>query len=552
MSLLLPLGDVAFRINLFSALAGVGCALLLMEIVRLLVQALSDRPTAAAWMGAAAGWFFATTNGAWMQSIRAEVYALNMLLILVAIFFAVRYWDRKSHHAAYALAVTIGLALCNHHYLVFFFLPAPLLMLAATREGRAFLTSGRCLIAGALVLCGLLTYAYLPIRAATDPVINWGDPTTFRRFLDVLTAKTFQGSVSAGVRSVPLGDNLGVAMGITAGQVSIVGFLAALFSFVFLWRRARPVSLFLVAILVGSWFSKAIMLIDPANPDDYGYFLPGVAVLVIGMATFAAFFPYRAAITVCAATLAIGGTSLAIAGYPTLNLSHERSAEIVVEASLERQPPDSVALVNFYSEFFNFWSAQLVYEIRPDITVVHATFDSKRYDGAPYVASLRRRAPHLAGVLDAYSRNHEFPALELLELSRTRPVFLEPMVVNVMGPEPYTNPGLLWQLQLVGNPPELLKQDKRFWNKVLRRIALEGELHPEGIKVLSFSHFLQGILAIRKGDAALTKAIVKRARKFGATSAKFDELLFISSAIEKAGDHRNYRDFDASRLLNVR
>jgi len=235
LSLLLPFGDIAFRINLFSALTGVGCALLVAEIVRILVDAVSERQIiGAAWLGAAAGWLFATTSGAWMQGIRAEVYALNTLLILLAILFAMRFWDRKSHGAAYAFSATIGLALCNHHYLTFFFLPAPLLMLASTQNGRDLLSSRRCLVACSLVMCGLLAYAYLPIRAATDPVVNWGDPTTLERFFDVLTAKTFQGSVGAEASTISVGDNLGIAMGMMAGQLSLVGFLAAIIAYVFL------------------------------------------------------------------------------------------------------------------------------------------------------------------------------------------------------------------------------------------------------------------------------------------------------------------------------
>ena len=552
LSLLLPFGDIAFRINLFSALTGVGCALLVAEIVRILVDAVSERQIiGAAWLGAAAGWLFATTSGAWMQGIRAEVYALNTLLILLAILFAMRFWDRKSHGAAYAFSATIGLALCNHHYLTFFFLPAPLLMLASTQNGRDLLSSRRCLVACSLVMCGLLAYAYLPIRAATDPVVNWGDPTTLERFFDVLTAKTFQGSVGAEASTISVGDNLGIAMGMMAGQLSLVGFLAAIIAYVFLWRRARPIAILLVAIVVFNCFTKAIMMIDPNNPDDYGYLMTGTAILVVGIGVLPAFFPHHIVIGACATALAIGGGSLAIAEYPTLNLSNERSAETVVDASLERQPPNSVALVNFYSEFFNFWNAQLVYGKRPDITLVHATFDSKRYKGAPYIASLARRAPHLSELLLQYQKEGRFPAEALLNLSRTRPVFLEPMVDNVMAPEPYTNPGLLWQIQATNSSSNLRVQDERFWTQVTKQLTFDSALHPEALKVLSFSHFLQGILSLRKGNPTLTKTIIKRARKLGAKSPKFDELHSISTLIEKAGNSGRFRELDAYRLLNL-
>src|SRR5207302_405863 len=42
---------------------------------------------------------------------------------------------------------------------------------------------------------GLLLYAYLPLRAAHHPLVNWGSPTSLGRIFWVVSAKAFQKSV---------------------------------------------------------------------------------------------------------------------------------------------------------------------------------------------------------------------------------------------------------------------------------------------------------------------------------------------------------------------
>ena len=182
---------------------------------------------------------------------------------------------------------------------------------------------------------------------------------------------------------------------------------------------------------------------------------------------------------------------------------------------------------------------------------MHATFDSKRYKGAPYIASLARRAPHLTEVLEQYQKEGRFPAEALLNLSKIRPVFLEPMVDNVMAPEPYTNPGLLWQIQTTNSPANLQIQDERFWTQVTKQLTFDSALHPEALKVLSFSHFLQGILSVRKGNPTLTRMIISRARRLGAKSAKFDELNSIATLLRKTANRKRFRDLNTYHLLNL-
>src|SRR5581483_9410554 len=49
------------------------------------------------------------------------------------------------------------------------------------------------LLVVAAFLLGLVIYAYLPLRAAQQPTVNWGDPSTPARFVDHVTGAAYRG-----------------------------------------------------------------------------------------------------------------------------------------------------------------------------------------------------------------------------------------------------------------------------------------------------------------------------------------------------------------------
>ena len=507
-ALLLPLGGIGFRVNLFSALCGVLSALVVMSLVRAVEQ---PKTRGGVWCGAAAGLAFAATEACWMQSVRAEVYTLNVLLCLGALRLAVAWWQGGGHRAVYAFAVVVGLALANHHYLVFFMLPAALLVLLLRDDGRALVRSRRMLVTAGLGLLGLLTYAYLPLRAATDPALQWGDATTLGGFLDMLTARTFQATLTDAARP-PLVENLGTGLAMLAGQVSAVGLLLGLGGLGLLALRQRGVGLLLLVAFALNVLTKAVMVIDPDNPDDYGYYLLGVALLCVGAGALPLLVERFGAIVrpVAAAALALGAGGLAWAGAARMDLSRDTSAETVADATLQPLAPDSVALLNYYSTWFAAWHAQLVEEARPDVALVHASFDAKRDQGRPYVAQVRRRWPDLAPVLDAYERSGAFPDRAIVAFAATRPTYLEPMPEHVIDPGVLSPAGLV---RRVGAPPlsdaAATAADVAAWAPIERALSL-GQVHPEGRKVLSWLHFLHGVLALRQGRPLLVEEVARR------------------------------------------
>ena len=121
---LIPFGDVAFRVNLFSAV----CAALTTPLVYGIAFRLIHRRLPAIF----AALFLAITPSVWGAAVQAEVYSMHLFLGGLAIFFAVRWQQDNRPRDFYALALTCGFGL-THHLLFAFTAPAFLVLVWLNR-----------------------------------------------------------------------------------------------------------------------------------------------------------------------------------------------------------------------------------------------------------------------------------------------------------------------------------------------------------------------------------------------------------------------------------
>lgn len=210
---LVPLGNVAVRINFSSALfAALASATLTLVVAELIITAsylpkTKERgarkktktadsavdPVLIFAPAVGAGLLMAFSRTLWSYATIAEVYTLNTLLVLTVLFLMLR-WRRcivadqtnisspiTIHDSwLYAAALVFGLALGVHHVTVGLILPA-LAILVYRTEGLKFFTSRRLLYAALISIGGLVAvYAYLPFAASRSPVINWGNPRSLQ------------------------------------------------------------------------------------------------------------------------------------------------------------------------------------------------------------------------------------------------------------------------------------------------------------------------------------------------------------------------------------
>jgi len=157
---LVPIGNVAYRMNLLSALIGAGAVTLIYAITfRLTRRHIASIATAA---------IFATNAAVWRQSGVASVGPLT-IFFMAAVTFAALLWEERKFSTA-LIAFVFGLAL-THHHSVLFFLPG--LAAFVLIEDFKILTRPRELFRIVIwFLIPLLLYLYIPARGSVSEWYN--------------------------------------------------------------------------------------------------------------------------------------------------------------------------------------------------------------------------------------------------------------------------------------------------------------------------------------------------------------------------------------------
>lgn len=228
----LPLGTVAWRLNLMSAVCGALAAGLLF--------ASAQRWTGTVWAGVAGAALFAFSPLVGRYATVAEVFSLNNLLCAALLALSIEHAHRPRRATLAAAALVAGLALANHHTAVFVILP--LLAWAVWVHPR---TPGRALDAAVAVgagLLGLLPYLHLPLASAAGPAVGWGDQTTWSGFLTHLLRAEY-GTFQLAVRhdEAPVeASTLSFLLGLGTKELLHAGVLLAAVGVVHLLRRGAP------------------------------------------------------------------------------------------------------------------------------------------------------------------------------------------------------------------------------------------------------------------------------------------------------------------------
>ena len=172
---LLPAGDVAYRMNLFSAFwAALAVGLLYPVSHSLLHQALPALSAAARRLAAVlAAATFAVTPTFWSQAIIAEVYSLHILLIVALLYFLLAWAERRNSAYLVPAACCFGLGLA-HHRTTLILVPALLayLWLAGRVAPAARPSRQQWLMAPLLIVLPLALYLYIPLRAPHTPYLR--------------------------------------------------------------------------------------------------------------------------------------------------------------------------------------------------------------------------------------------------------------------------------------------------------------------------------------------------------------------------------------------
>ena len=182
---LLPLGSVAWRLNLFSACLGATTVALLYLLVR---QLAPDEGGIVARVPAllAAG-LFAVSTAFWQHATFANVRVPTALFATLTLLLLLRWARTRDDRWLTAFAVACGFSLTHHNSLLLALPPYVLFILIV--EPRVLRRPGRLLALLVAFILPLLTYLYLPVRARAHPPFDPGNLNTLDGFLDLVLAR---------------------------------------------------------------------------------------------------------------------------------------------------------------------------------------------------------------------------------------------------------------------------------------------------------------------------------------------------------------------------
>lgn len=266
-SRLLPFADVAFRINLMSAVMGaMGVGVLYLIIIQILPANYSSNSTTEMTnlgraIAALCALLFAFSVDFWSQALIAEVYAPNLAMIALSIL-ALMFWDRNKLPKVYFLfALIFGLSLGTHLSDLGFapafalFTGVSILNQYESWRDRFKNIFTHTLIGFVGFAIGVAQYLWLPLRANTlnDRFMLRFAPTSLKGIYNYTLGAFSNLKFAYPLIAIP--DRLVIYLDMLRQQFGLLGFTLGIVGlFALLFRRPRYFHLLVWMYLIHVWF----------------------------------------------------------------------------------------------------------------------------------------------------------------------------------------------------------------------------------------------------------------------------------------------------------
>jgi hypothetical protein len=251
---LIPVGELAFRLNLLSAI----CAGLAVLGVARLVQCTGEKDWATALGALAAGLTLAFSVVFVRQATVAEVYAPTAALLVLAMLLFVKVAQGGDARVGLSLALVAGLGIGAHgSFRLLLGLPiAALLLVRLQRGARWPLLAPLVAVVGAGAL-----HLYLPVRSAAEgaALLDWGHPRTLGALFEHINASAIRDAYAQEMLSTTTSRVFADASMFAeqlGGQLGLLCLVAALGGAALLWRERtqRWVAALLCTVALGDLF----------------------------------------------------------------------------------------------------------------------------------------------------------------------------------------------------------------------------------------------------------------------------------------------------------
>ena len=358
----IPIGEVAWRANLFSGLAAAGAV----GVGVLILVRLCVRPVIAAGAGLA----LAFTGTLWEEATFSEMNSLHLLLVALLLHRALVWRAERRPRDLLIGALLGGLTVSNHGLAI---TVVPIVVLWVLMDARREIAARPWLLvrAGAAFVIGLLPYIYLPLRASAGPADVYGQFLTWSGFFYHVSGAQFRSAmhftdpsdISAAFAAMP---------GVVDDIVSLsnpVYLLAGLAGLVVLLARQR-------------WFGSLLLVLGAINVyfyanyngNLYHYLLTSWLILAIGIGYLAEavvaqlvdLFGSRA--SALAWVVAVLPVVLFVSNFASHDQSNNQDAQRFTEQVFAALPKNAV-LVTYWDALTPLSYEHCIDGVRPDVSL---------------------------------------------------------------------------------------------------------------------------------------------------------------------------------------
>lgn len=381
----IPVGNIAERVHLFSAVSAAGTCLV--------TYLICHRLTGDRWASLIGAWALGVSRYFWSQAVIAEVYTLNALMIALAVWSILEWKATKRIGWIYSLALMVGLGAANH-FLVLLFTPIYAVWVLVP-DWRQILRPRVLLIATSFLVLGLSLYLYLPVRAYAHPVPNMMGTGTLEEIRDHVLRTAY----STGKETIRQGGDL--SDGLRHSASAFRRHLEAFTPFILLFVALGMIQLFrsnrgYLAASIAIWLFNDVLtnvlLKERFNTSwDFVhrvYYIPADVIwatwIAAGVALLFQFFsePSRNIIRIAAIAGIVG---IGISNLNFCNRRNEVFAEQLGQDILRGLPKNSRILPNDDLVYVILYLTKVA-GVRPDVQIggPHFGFKPTKEDGFLY------------------------------------------------------------------------------------------------------------------------------------------------------------------------
>jgi hypothetical protein len=385
----LPVGTIAYRTNLMSAVFTALTALLVYDIV---VSSPNSPAKDNRLAGLIAGYAYGLSPLAWSQAVITEVYALDIFFVVLILWLLGGRFAYSPNKSLYdvAIGLSMGLAIGNHLTSAAL-LPVALLAGIAPppsakpneKKGSKRKKAAQASIDWAaldwaslgrrlgLVLVGLLLiYGSILWRASTRAPVNWGHADNLNNLWWLVSGALYKDLAF----SMPIDEALLRVISVAQlllTQFGILGLLVGSYHLFGNFSLSRlSLSLGWVAV------TNTIFSLGYASADSYLYLLPFFCVFAIwigfGIGNITRrLAPQKNWLSLgLSAILLASFWGMATMNYPENDLSGDHRAQKFEKAVFAALPPQAIVIAKGDRSLFSLWYYHFVLKERPDVAVL--------------------------------------------------------------------------------------------------------------------------------------------------------------------------------------